>query len=464
VTAGVAAVDLYEKKLDRYDKALEVLLSLHQAKLSTLPVRERLARAAARTGAWNEATSMLEELMNERADAQGRIEAARLAMTIHRDRLMRPQGAAAAIVKLLQEAPADGEALEMLLETEHPQVMRDRLLESARRALVDSLQKRPTDVTAVRRLAKVGRALSDEPLHRAALAVLVALGAADARSEQPVVQLATRKSRPPQIAIGDALLRGLLAPGDGGPIADLFVLLGPTLAEALGPTLQALGVGRRDKVDPRSGLALRNEIAAWAGAFGVREFDLYVGGSDPLGVQGVPGSPPSLVVGSAINAPIAPMARARIARELVAIVRGTTVVRLRDDTTVAAIVVAACKLAQVPMQHPPYAVLAEVERLIGKAIARRTRKLLPDLCQAIVSRSADARSWTRRALASQDRVGAIASGDPSVVLVDVFGASEGNPAPAVSSDPRAEELIRFVLSPQYLDLRRSLGLDEGDTP
>ncbi len=119
ITAGVAAVDLYENKLDRFDKALEVLLALHQAKLSTLPVRERLARAAARTGAWNEATSMLEELMTERADAQGRAEAARLAMSIHRDRLGRPQGAAAAIVKLLEESPADGEALEMLLKTQH---------------------------------------------------------------------------------------------------------------------------------------------------------------------------------------------------------------------------------------------------------------------------------------------------------------------------------------------------------
>jgi tetratricopeptide (TPR) repeat protein len=460
VTAGVAAVDLYEKKLDRYDKALEVLLALHQAKLSTLPVRERLARAAARTGAWNEATSMLEELMNERADTAGRVEAARLAMTIHRDRLMRSQGAAAAIVKLLQEAPADGEALDMLLETDHPQAVRDRLLENARRALVDSLQKRPTDATAVRRLAKVGRALCDEPLQRAALAVLVSIGAADPRTEQPVVQLATKKSRAPQIAIGDAILRALLAPGDDGPVADLFVQLGPTLVEALGPTLQASGVGRRDKVDPRSGLALRNEIAAWAGAFGVHQFDLYVGGTDAFGVQGIAGDPPSLVVGSGVNAPITPAVRARIARELLGIVRGTTVVRLRDDTTMAAIVVAACKLAQVPIQHPPYAVLAEVERLVGKAVARKTRKLLPDLCRAIVSRGADARSWTRRALASQDRAGAIASGDPSVVLVDVFGGSDGNLAPV--GDPRAEELLRFVLSPQYLQLRRVLGIDGGD--
>jgi tetratricopeptide (TPR) repeat protein len=461
VTAGVAAVDLYENKLDRYDKALEVLLALHQAKLSTLPVRERLARAAARTGAWNEATAMLEELMNERTDAQGRAEAARLAMTIYRDRLRRPQGAAAAIVKLLEEVPADGEALDMLLQTQHAPAVRGRLLESARRSLVDALQKGPIDAASVRRVATLAQALSDDALHRAALGVLVSLGAADARSEQSVVKLA--RSQAPRIAMSAQTMRELLAPGDQGPVADLFVLLGSTLGEALGPTLQSCGVGRRDKVDPRSGLALRNEIASWAGAFGVREFDLYIGGSDPVGVQGVAGDPPSLVVGAGINAPIAPMPRARIARELLSLVRGTTVLRSRDDVTIAAIVVVACKLSGVPIQHPPYAVLGEVERGIGKAIARRTRKLLGEPCRAIVSAGVDARAWSRRALASQDRAGVVASGDPSVVLLDALGAA-GVTGAEISGSARAQELFRYVLSPPYLEVRRLLGLEDGDEP
>jgi cellulose synthase operon protein C len=464
VTAGVAAVDLYENKLDRFDKALEVLLSLHQARLSTLPVRERLARAAARTGAWNEATKMLEELMNERTDAQGRIEAARLAMTIHRDRLERPQGAGSAIARLLQESPADGEAIDLLLKMDLAGPGRKDLLDAARREIVHSLQKHPTDITAIRRLASIAHALSDEAQHRAALGVLVSLGAADARSEQALVQAAAQKSRPPQIAIDQEMLRALLAPGDAGPVADLFLVLGPTLVEALGPTIQGCGVGRRDKVDPRSGIGLRNEIAAWAGAFGLHEFDLYVGGSDPVGVRGVPGDPPSLVVGAGINSPIAPAARARVARELFAMARGTTVVRLRDEITICAIVVAACRLAHVALDHPPYAVLAEVERQLGKVIARRTRRLLPDLCGAIVGRGADPRLWSRRALASHDRVEAIASGDPSVVLLGTFGASEGAAVQTVKGNARAEELLRFVLSPQYLQVRRGLGLDGGEMP
>jgi lipopolysaccharide biosynthesis regulator YciM len=461
VTAGVAAVDLYENKLNQFDKALQVLLALHAAKLSTLPVRERLARAAARTGSWKEATSILEELMQERPTPDGRIEAARLAMAIHRDRLGDPQGAARAIVKLLEESPIDGEALEMLLQTEHPTEVRERLLIAARAALVSSLQARPTDLPAVRRLVKVSRALSDDALQQAALGMLVSLGAADAQAEATFTQLASRKARSPQTAIADAMLRSILAPGDDGPIADLFVVLGPTLAEAFGPSLQACGVGRRDKVDPRSGLALRNEIAAWAGAFGVKEFDLYVGGKEALAVQGIPGETPALVVGASVNAPLSAMTRGRVARELLAMTRGTTIVRSRDDITVAAIVVAACGQAEIKVDHPPYAVLAEVERLLGKALGRKTRKLLPDICRSLVSGNADARAWSKRALASHDRVAVVASGDPAVVLAEVLGVPPDKLGAAVKGNVRAEELLRFVASPRYLEIRRALGLEGG---
>jgi tetratricopeptide (TPR) repeat protein len=459
VTAGIAAVDLYENKLGNFEVALEVLLSLHRAKLSNLRVRERLARAAARTGSWKEATEILQELMYERPEAEGRIEAARLAMAIHRDRLGNPQDGAKAIVKLLEEEPGDGEALDMLLQTVHPDDVREHLLRNAQSSLLANLDRRPTDLPSVRRLVKVARAVGDDGLQQAALGVLAALGAADAAAEQTFAQLAARKSRTPQVAVSEQTLRAILAPGDEGPIGDLFALLGQTIAEALGPNLASCGVGRRDKIDPRSGLGLRNEIAAWAGAFGIREFDLYVGGKEPLDVQGIPGETPALVVGPSIKAPLSPVIRARIARELVAMTRGTTVTRSRDDVTIAAIVVASCRIAEVHIDHPPYAVLAEIERLIGKAISRKTRKAIVEPCRAIVAERAEPRAWTKRVLASHDRIAVIACGDPAVVLCEVLGVPIERVGQAVSGNARAEELLRFVLSPSYLQLRRALELE-----
>ncbi|HXX70556.1 MAG TPA: tetratricopeptide repeat protein [Polyangiaceae bacterium] len=461
VTAGVAAVDLYENKLRRSDRALEVLLSLHEAKLSTMPVRERLAKVAARTAAWSVATKTLEELMNERPERAGRMEAARLAIAIHRDRLGDARGAAAAVAKLIAEAPTDGEAIDLLLEIDQPADARRSLLESARIALVESVQQHVMDASAVRRLAHVAQALDDRTLEQAALGVLAALGEGDTESEREFAHLAARKPRIPQVRISDTALRSLLAPGDDGPLADLFVVLGPTLAEALGPNAHVCGVGRRDRIDPRSGLGLRNEIVAWAGALGIEEIELYVGGKDPLGVQGIAGDSPALAVGAGVNAPLSPLARARIARELLGIIRGTTIMRHRDEVTIAAIVAAACRAADVPFEHPPYAVLGEVDKLIGKSLARKTRKLLPALCASIANTMPDARAWSRRALASQDRIAAVASGDPSLVLTDALGVPLDRLAQAIVGNARATELLRFAVSPNYLEMRRALGLEGG---
>ena len=396
VTAGVAAVDLYENKLRRFDKALDVLLTLHAAKLSTLPVRERLAKAAARNADWTVATSALEELMNERPERAGRIEAARLAMVIHRD-CLGAQGALAAVVKLLSELPSDDEALELLLRIDVPSELQRELLVQARRLLVELLRQHPMDPSRARRLFDVAQALGDDRLAQATLGALAALGANDPGTQQAFAQIASRKPRTPQVAATDAVLRAILAPGDEGPLADLFALLGPTLAEALGPNLATCGVGRRDRIDPRSGLALRNEIASWAGALRLNELELYVGGKDPAGVQGVAGEPPALIVGVGINSPLAPLTRGRVARELLALARGTTIVRWRDDLAIAAIVIAACRFADVRIEHPPYAILAEIERLLGRALTRKTRRLLPEVCSAIVAHRGEARAWSQRA-------------------------------------------------------------------
>ncbi len=458
VTAGVAAVDLYENKLNRFDKSLEVLLSIHRAGISTLPVRERLARAAARGGSWTDATTILEELMLERPEPVGRAEAARLAIAIHRDRLGSPQSARAAIERLLEEVPSDPEGLDMLRRTEHEDDVRRRLLESARVALVVELHGHATDAAAIHQLAGVGQDLGDPALTCAALGALLCLGAADAEGAETLARLSVGGSHLVQVAISESLMQTILAPGDEGPLADLFVLLGPTLAEGLGPNLQACGVGRRDKVDPRSGLSLRNEIAAWAGAFGLREFDLYVGGADPLGIQGVAGDPPALVVGPSIKGPLSSLGRARVARELLAVVRGTTTLRWRDYVSIAAIVAAACALAEVPFEHPAYAVLAEIQKLVGKALPRRTRKAMAEVCRAVVATGADARAWSRRALATQDRIAVIAAGDPMVVLTDLTGTPLDRLGAAIGKDPRAEELLGFVLSQDYLAARAALGL------
>src|SRR6185436_12772929 len=97
--SGVAAVDIYENKLKLVPQALDVLVALRHAKLDTPQVRKRLARVAAKAGAWDRAADTFELLRAEREQSAGRAEAARLAMAIRRDRLQAPVTAAASVTK-----------------------------------------------------------------------------------------------------------------------------------------------------------------------------------------------------------------------------------------------------------------------------------------------------------------------------------------------------------------------------
>jgi hypothetical protein len=431
---------------------------LYRSGLSTLAVRERLVRAAAKAGAWSEATQVLEKLMHERESREGRIEAARLAMAIYRDRLDDVQSALDAAEQLLQESPEDAEALDLLLSESSPTSATRQLLNRAREVLLASLASDPLDPERVDRLSRVATRLENAPLRQAALGVLVALGERTQDIDAELQMLDKRVAHLPQIAIDERALPELCDAEDTGPIADLMRELAPTLAAALGPNLASFGVTRKDRVDPRAGLPLRNEVAAWAGALGVVEFELYIGGREAQGVYGIATEVPALILGPVLTAPLSPPHRQAIARELFAIRRGTTILRHRDSTDVSALVIAACRVAGFNPPSPEYAMLAEFQRAIGKELPRRLRKVLPELAARVVSVGGDPAAWTRAAVSSLDRMAAVAAGDVSWVLAGGDAAQRGQTVVGRDALDRARRLLGFVLSPTYLNLREKLGM------
>lgn len=455
--SGVAAADLYENKLGAHEEALEVLVQLYRAGLSTLPVRERLARLSAKLESWDHATEVLEKLMHERETREARMEAARLSLAIHRDRRGQPAAAQAAVRRLLSEAPEDGEAIDLVLTGVLPSADARKLLLRSREAVVAKLVADPFDAPMVSRLANMARFLDDAPLRQASLGVLVALGAGSKEVDHELQQLDERVARLPQHSLTETAVPELCDPQDGGPLAELMRAMASTFAEAFGPSREGLGVGKRERVDPRSGMPLRNEIAAWVGALGIGDWELYVGGNDPNGVTAVATELPALVVGSNVQAPLAPMHRQLVARELFALRRGTTLLRHRDPSDIAALVVATCRLAGSEVAAPPYAMLNEFQRQLGKVAPRRVRKLLPEWVQPLLTRRFDTLAWVRAATASLDRMAALAAGDVSCVLSPT-PAERGKLGSSAEARERARRILSFVLSPSYLKLRSQLGM------
>jgi hypothetical protein len=157
-----------------------------------------------------------------------------------------------------------------------------------------------------------------------------------------------------------------------------------------------------------------------------------------------------------VTAPLSPRHRQAVARELFALRRGTTVLRHREATEIGALVVAACRLGEVTLQAPAYAMLAEFQRSLGKA-PRRVRKMLPDLARAVERSGQDPIAWSRAAVSSLDRMATIASGDVSWVLA-AGGRERGVLGLSDEAAARAKRLLSFVLSPGYLELREKLGM------
>lgn len=456
--SGITAVDAYEK-LGEHDRALDVLVGLHRAGLSTLPVRERLVRVAARVGSWEEATRLLEELMVERDTPAGRAEAARLAMAIYRDQLRAPRRAEKAAAKLLEEAPDDGEAIDLVLTTDYEPGFRTRVLGRAKATLIQALASDPTDADRVALLAKIAGAGQDAALRQATLGALVALGRSDEGISAELRKIDVRVPARPQIALDARAMAEIADPLDTGPVGELFAKMAETICMALGPSLVSLGVGKKDRIDSRGGHPLRVAVAEWMGALSFEtDFELYVGGPNPRGATGVYGQIPALVLGSEITTPLDAASRSAIAREAFALRRGITSLRTRDDNTVASLVAAACIESGLAVPQPPYAVFGEVSRAIHKEMSRATRKAIAEVCQRIVSSQQDPHRWAQAARRSIDRMAVIAAGDVSLVLSDILNTPREQLGGLVAESERARQLVAFVLSQSYLELRKKLGM------
>jgi hypothetical protein len=262
----------------------------------------------------------------------------------------------------------------------------------------------------------------------------------------------------PSAVLSNELCDKLLAPADSGPVSELFALLSSTLAEAYGPTLDALGVGKRDRIDPKAGLALRGEIGTWVGAFGMSSFELYVGGRSLEGITCVADATPRIIVGPGIRAPLDPRARSNLAAGLLALRRGTHVIGSRDDTTTEAICEVACYLARVGPKPRETTVASEVERLVGKALAKRTRVAIEPVCRQIVEARPNVRAWAGAAALSLARARTVAAGDPSLVAGDWLAEPPERLHLVAQEDLRVKALLQFALSPAYFEIRQTLGL------
>jgi tetratricopeptide (TPR) repeat protein len=455
LTSGLAAVDLYDNQLGSTKRALSVLLTLHRAGLSTLPVRERLARAAAKSEAWDEAVVVLEQLMFERSTLEERAEAARLALAIHRDRRHEARSAGHAAEVLLGALPGDAEALDLALSGALEPVLARKLLVDGKSALARALGGSPLDLDALRRLSRIADRLGDLELRQISVGALVALGQGQSSSRAELAALDQRIHTTPPVAIPDDTFAELGHPEDAGAMPALLGRVAAHLGDALGPTPSTFKVTKRDRISASAGMPVRSEIAAWVGAFGLGEFELYLSAMSTERIAMLATTPLFVVMGTGVNAPLGALQRQELVRALYAARRGLLVLTQLDEADAAALIVALCKLGGVTLETPRYARQDDFGRQLARGLPRKVQKALPPLALAVREEGRDVAAWVRAALYSLDRAAALAVGDVSVIHADVGSIlSDAPPRPS----ERTVELLRFVLSPTFEAVRRRLGI------
>src|SRR5690606_38894172 len=150
--------------------------------------------------------------------------------------------------------------------------------------------------------------------------------------------------------------------------------------------------------------------------------------------------------------------RGQIAAWLLGLMRGTSVCLSRSANEVAALLVAACRVGGASPDAPPFALTPEFERLLARELPRRARKALEPLAARVVDERQDPLVFAQAARDTLNRIAAVASGDFSHI---VLNDAERN-APIRNLDSYRQNqltsLLRFCLSPTYLQLREQLGL------
>lgn len=456
--SAITAIDLYDTKLGNLDGALEAFQLVRDVPGNLQPLLEHLVSACARQRRWQDAVRLLDDLQTHGSTGKARSDAARLHMAILRDELGQPEQAVNSVRTLLSELPGDPEAVDLVLEgvfteNETSELLTENLEGILARAASD------LDAEAAARLAQVAEELDHLDLRLLSLSSLVLAGSPSRQVLDELDQLLERCAPYPQMVVPPETLDALTSPEDSGPLLEILKVVSPYLPELLGPSLRSLGLGRKERKAAADAIGVRSEVSAWTGALSLGEVELYLANRGGYEVTGIADEKqPSIVIASEARA-LDVRDRGLIAAWLFGLSRGTSVCLQRSPTEVAALLVAACRVGGAAPNVPPFALTPEFERLLARELPRRARRSLEGLAGEVIKQEQDPLLFAQGARDTLNRIAAVASGDFSHVILTESERITSTRNLDSHRQGQLAALLRFCLSPTYLQIREQLGLN-----
>lgn len=442
-------------ELDRADAALAMLTLAIEIRPENPEPRERVIAMALRRHDFERAITELQALEALAGPDEGRANLRVRLGRLHLEKRDDPAAALAAFRGALELDPLGEAAAELSRLSPARIALSAADAEAVRRVLVDIrrrlVEADPLDVVRLERTRDLARLRGDLDLAEAAAQTLATVGVGNERGRP-------RDFVRPLTPAGLASL-ATTATGTAAPGSTLLFELWPHLAEAVARTekldLGALGATRHTKVAPGSDRRVA-WIEAAIQALGMKEVDVFVGGTDDLGVLAVDAPDRALIVGRAVLGGDAG-SRFRVGRGLALMWQRATTIDRRSSAELELLVHAAGALAGANLGtgFDP-TVLKAASKNLSKHLARKDSKGLAVFGPRFAAELLDVADWRAGMVRAANRFGLLAAGDVTLALRSLLGQTSPGLAALRSVD--ALDLIRFALSERYGVLRRETGL------
>ncbi len=304
-------------------------------------------------------------------------------------------------------------------------------------------------------------------LSYAAEAVLVCVGEGHA-VEQSYREHRARGTRLPKVPLDPEAYEAVLVhPGESRVGSNVLAVLGEVAHRIRPPRLSDWGVGKADRLSPRSDDPLKEIVREVGTLLGIeREVEIYSSQTRPREIDLLCTDPPALVAGVGLmNAFSSMEIRFQVGRLLSVIRNRAWIAHDLSGAELGALIRAACAAVEIPLPGGSESrdQLLESARLIQRSHSRRGRRTLEEACRALTSsQELDPTPWVQGMRSTALRSGLWVVNDFETAFNYLKqtepGLSQADVSTLVSQTRRSElatELVHFWLSEEYLSLQRA---------
>ncbi len=423
-----------------------------------------IARLAEQDARWDVAAAALEDLAGRIPEPTKRAGIVRERARILLEHLFEDEEAERLLDEVLEIDPTDITAMGIALQFKDEEKAQ-AILSRAEAGLQEQLDDDPLNLETISRLREISELLERGEAAETCLSAITVIGGAEPL-DQPGDEVPGPSTDPGR-------LRDLLLHQDerGSPASELARMAGPLTGEVFASAEGFPAVPRGAFVQQPAADPLATWILRWSAAIGVERIDIARHGEDPRGSVTLPGEAPALVMNPDLALPLDARSRFFLARHAWRSAAGLGAFHEGDQATPLRWVLALAAAALgdgAALPLPTDRVLVERAR---KAMPRKLRKALTNPCRALLEIPPQRlRAWTAATSYSADRFGLLAVGDLAGVTTWIVEESAGpnglrrlaeRPADTLAKVPRCRQLLRFMLSPDYLEARALVGMAKG---